>query len=397
VWIAQRLNEIGIKVNYISSIGDDENEILNQLKLSESRVDFVFITGGLGPTKDDITKKTLAKYFGTELILNQEILSDVKYFFEKRGRELNEINALQAMVPGGCVAIRNTQGTAPGMWFDHNKTIFVSMPGVPYEMKEMMSKLIIPKIISEFELPAIYHKTILTQGIPESSLAELIETWEDNLIHKNIKLAYLPQPGTVRLRLSSFGKNKETLVQNIEEEIENVKPLIQKYIYGFENYGEEQPGIENIVSEMLHSKNQTLSIAESCTGGYVSSLFTAIAGASTIFKGGIVPYENMSKHYLLDVDKELFTTVGSVSKECVMQLAQNVLKKFDSDYSIAISGIAGPGGGTPEKPVGTVWIAVADKEKVLPFKFQFGDNRQRNILMTANTAINMLRKLILNN
>ena len=256
-------------------------------------------------------------------------------------------------------------------------------------------KIILPKIKTENNLPFIYHHTVLTTGIGESALAELIADWEDKLINNNIKLAYLPQPGIVRLRLSSFGNNLEVLKKNIYSAIEELNIIIKEFIFGHENYGEESPSLEKIVSELLREKKQTLALAESCTGGYISNLFIQLPGASEIFKGAIVPYTNFSKQDLLNVDKNIFDSVGAVSKECVTQLAKQVLLKFNSDYSIAISGIAGPSGGTNEKPVGTVWIAVANKEKVRAVKFQFGDHRQRNIIMSANAAINLLRKFLI--
>ncbi len=397
VWIAQQLNQIGIKVVHMASVSDDERDILKALEDATERADFVFITGGLGPTKDDITKKTFAHFFGTELILDEAVLIDVSSFFIKRGREVSQINKDQALIPKGSRVIKNKSGTAPGMWMLKGKTQFISMPGVPYEMKEMMIAEILPAIKSEFKLPHIYHKTVLTQGIGESMIAELIEKWEDNLITKNIKLAYLPQPGLVRLRLSSSGENISELKKNIDNEIEKLIPQIKEYVFGFENYGEEMPSIEKVTSELLRKKKQTIAIAESCTGGYVSSLFTAIAGSSDIFKGSIVPYNNFAKHELLHVDNSVFEKVGAVSKECVIELAENVLSKFHSHFSLSISGIAGPGGGTSEKPVGYVWIAVSDGKKTLAKQFQFGDNRQRNIVMTANAAINFLRKFILKN
>lgn len=396
VWIAQQLNLIGIKVIRMTSIADDEAEILNAFDEAQKRgINFVFITGGLGPTKDDITKKTFAKYFDSSLEMNEEVLNDVTVFFAKRGRELTEINRAQALVPKGAVVFRNSAGTAPGMWMKKNDTVFMSMPGVPHEMKTMMTDGVLPKIKAENKLPYIYHRSVITQGIGESMLAEKISDWEDALANKNIKLAYLPQAGIVRLRLSSQSNDFEALKKNVDEEIEKLNGLIEKYIYGYENYGEEMPTLEKVVSELLRERQQTLALAESCTGGYISSLFTSIPGASDIFKGAIVPYTNRAKHYVLQVDEKIFETVGAVSKECVEQLASNVLKKFDSDYAIAVSGIAGPSGGTPEKPVGTVWIAVADKEKTLAMKFLFGDNRQRNIVMAANAAMSLLRKFIL--
>ncbi|PBQ31831.1 competence/damage-inducible protein A [Sphingobacteriaceae bacterium] len=395
VWIAQQLNLAGIRVVHMASVADEEQAIIKAFNDAAERADFVFITGGLGPTKDDITKKIFADYFNAELVLDEEVLANLDNYFTKRGRELNEINRKQAFLPKGCTVIKNTNGTAPGMWMKKNTTVFISMPGVPYEMKGMMSDIILPKIISENTLSQIYHKTVLTQGIGESTIAEIVESWEDALAAKNIKLAYLPQPGSVRLRLSSYGDSMEKLRNTVDAEVAKLEPLIGKYIFGYENYGEEPPTLELLISELLRARKQTLSLAESCTGGYISSLFTAIPGASEIFKGAIVPYTNLSKHELLQVDNALFTTVGSVSKEVVEQLAQNLMKKFGSDYAVSISGIAGPTGGTAEKPVGTVWVAVANKEKTLTYKFQFGDNRQRNIVMTAAAAMSLLRKLIL--
>ncbi len=395
VWIAQELNLIGIKIVHMASVADDEAAIVTAFDNAAERADLVFITGGLGPTKDDITKKTFSNYFNAELVLDEKVLQHVSSFFIKRGKEVTEINRNQALIPKGCTVIHNPNGTAPGMWMKKDRTVFISMPGVPYEMKAMMTETILPKIKNENNLPHIYHKTVLTNGIGESALAEMIEGWEDNLVNNNIKLAYLPQLGVVRLRLSTTGPDKETLKKNIDSEIEKLKKIIDTYIFGYENYGEETPSLAEVVSELLREKKQTLALAESCTGGYISSMFTGIAGASEIFKGAIIPYTNKAKHDLLEVDEAVFNTVGAVSRECVEQLAQNVLKNFGSDFALSVSGIAGPTGGTTDKPVGTVWIAVASKEKTLAFKFIFGDNRQRNIIMTSNYALNTLRKFIL--
>lgn len=395
VWIAQQLNLLGIKVVHMSSVSDDKLAIIKAFDDAVERADLIFITGGLGPTKDDITKKTFAEYFNTILEIDEKVLTTVKSFFEKRNRELTELNRQQALVPKGCFVIENKNGTAPGMWMNKNDKIFISMPGVPYEMKAMMSEIILPKINSENKLPHIYHKTVLTQGLGESFLAEKIESWEDNLIQKNIKLAYLPQPGMVRLRLSTSGENMDELKKNVDVEIEKLKSCIPENIFGYEEYGQEQPTLEKIVSELLRKNKQTLSLAESCTGGYIASLITSISGSSDIFNGGIVPYQNIIKHELLQVDNSIFETVGAVSKECVIQMAEATRNKFHTDYAIATSGIAGPTGGTEEKPVGTVWVAVASPEKTIAIKFLFGDNRQRNIQMTANAALNTLRKIIL--
>lgn len=395
VWIAQKLNLMGIKVVHMASVSDEKEAILKAFSDAQQRADFVFITGGLGPTKDDITKKLFAQYFNTILELDENVLAHVKSFFDKRGREMNESNRQQALIPKGCTVIHNQSGTAPGMWFKKENTVFVSMPGVPYEMKDMMTNIILPKIKSENKLQHIYHKTVLTQGLGESFLAEKIEKWEDNLAAKNIKLAYLPQPGMVRLRLSTSGDNFEEIKKTVEKEIGILRILIKEYIFGYEEYGEETPSLEKIVSELLRERNKKIALAESCTGGYISSLFTSIAGSSDIFNGAVVPYHNNIKHELLQVDNSVFEQYGAVSKECVLQMAEHAKLKFHSDYSIATSGIAGPAGGTPDKPVGTVWIAVSSPEKTLAMKFIFGDDRQRNIKMTADTALNMLRKMIL--
>jgi nicotinamide-nucleotide amidase len=395
VWIAQQLNLLGINVTHMASVSDEQQAIVNAFDAALTRADVVFITGGLGPTKDDITKKVMARYFNAELVLDEDVLKDVSSFFIKRGREVGELNSRQALVPKGCAVIRNPNGTAPGMWLTKNKTIFISMPGVPYEMKAMMTDSILPKLKSQFQLPFIYHKTVLTQGIGESNLAELIETWEDGLVKKNIKLAYLPQPGMVRLRLSSTGDDEHVLRITIDDAIDELKKQIDQYIYGYELYGEETPGLEKIVTQLLQQKNETIALAESCTGGYVSSLFTGIAGVSSVFRGSIVPYNNEMKQTLLNIDSSILETEGAVSKACVLAMAQQTLKVFNSDYALSISGIAGPGGGTEQKPVGYVWVAVASKTRQLAMQFQFGDNRQRNIVMTGQTALNLLRKFII--
>lgn len=398
VWMAQQLNLLGIKVNYMSTISDSEDAILKAFEDAQGRADVVLITGGLGPTKDDITKITIAKYFNVPLVLDEEVLKDVSSFFTKRGRVLTQMNKDQALVPEGCTVIRNKNGTAPAMWLQKENTIFISMPGVPYEMKPIMEEYVLPQLKKLFKLPFIYHKTVLTHGLGESFLAERIEDWENNLAAKNIKLAYLPQPGIVRLRLSTSGtEGIEVLQKNIEEEIKKLQKYIEEYIYGYEEYGQEQPTLEKIVSELLKEKKKTVSIAESCTGGYVSSLFTSISGSSEIFKGGIVPYCNEAKHNLLEVNELIFKEQGAVSEQCVIALAEGAIKKLKSDYSIAISGVAGPGGGTPDKPVGFVWVAVSNGKITETKSFQFGDHRGRNITMTANAAINLLRKFILKN
>jgi nicotinamide-nucleotide amidase len=395
VWMAQQLNMIGVSVIHMSSVADERSAILKAFDDASQRADIVLITGGLGPTKDDITKKTFCDYFETDLIQDEKVLKDVTEFFAKRNKEVTDINKKQALVPKGCLVMRNSNGTAPGMWMEKNKTIFMSMPGVPYEMQMMMTTGVIPEIKKRFTLPFIYHKTILTQGIGESVLSELISDWEDSLTEKEIGLAYLPSPGMVRLRLSSKGLNEAELIQKIETEIENIKPLIQKYIYGYEEYGKDQPKIEEILGKLLLEKNLTLGLAESCTGGYISHLITSVAGSSAYYNGCIVPYHNEFKQALLKVDPTVFEKHGAVSEACVRAMVKETLTVFKSDVAIAVSGIAGPAGGTADKPVGTTWIAVAHHDTIIAKCFLFGDDRGRNIHMTASTAMNMLRKLIL--
>lgn len=395
VWMAQQLNIIGVSVVHMSSVADERNAILKAFDDASKRADIVLITGGLGPTKDDITKKTFCDFFETELVTDENVLKDVSSFFTKRNREVTDINKKQAEVPKGSLVIRNKNGTAPGMWMEKNNTIFVSMPGVPYEMQAMVSNDVIPEIKKRFKLPFIYHKTILTQGVGESILAEMISDWEDALAEKEIGLAYLPSPGMVRLRLSGKGFNELELKNKIDGELEKIKPTIEKFIYGYEEYGKEQPKLEEILGELLKEKQLKLALAESCTGGYISHLITSVAGSSEYYNGCIVPYHNEFKHNLLKVDHTVFEKHGAVSKECVIAMVQETINVFNADVAIAVSGIAGPAGATPEKPVGTTWIAVAYHDRIIAKHFLFGDNRLRNIQMTANAALNLLRKLIL--
>lgn len=393
-WIGLQFNLNGIKVKQISSVSDNREHILSAIKEAQGRADLIVITGGLGPTKDDITKKTLAEYFNVDMVQNLEVENMIRELFAKRGVQLTELNRKQAEVPSNCEVILNHNGTAPGMWFEHNNKIIISMPGVPFEMKAMVENDVIPKLKQKFTLPAIYHKTILTNGIGESFLAEKIEAWEDSLAVENLKLAYLPSPGMVKLRLSAYGKDFIKLKAKVEQAIEKVKPIISEYIYGYEEYGNEPDTLEKIIAQLLLKNNKTLALAESCTGGYISHLITSIAGSSQFYRGGVIPYHNEYKHNLLQVSNELFDTVGAVSEECVREMALGVKAKFKSDYAVAVSGIAGPTGGTTDKPVGTVWIAIANEKDVFCKKYQFGTDRNRNIHMTAMAALNRLRKLI---
>ncbi len=393
-WMAKELSLAGIRTVYMATVGDDAQAIVDAFNIAREKADVVLITGGLGPTRDDITKKLFAEYHGVGLVMDEQVLADVTSFFTARGRTIDAVNRLQAMVPEGCRVIRNAQGTAPGMWMERDHKIMVSLPGVPYEMQAMMTHQVIPLIKEKYTLPPQRHVTLITQGIGESVLAGLISSWEDGIEAAGLKLAYLPQPGMVRLRISGYGSDAQALEALIEEWVSRLMPLIQPYFCGRENYGDEVLSLERIIFNLLKAQGKTVAAAESCTGGYISSLFTAMAGSSEIFKGAVVPYANWMKHVLLDVDKDLFTSVGAVSREVVEQLAVNVRAKFEADFAISVSGIAGPGGATPEKPVGTVWIAVADRKEVRARLFRFGNDRGRNIQMTAQAGLAMLRRLI---
>lgn len=388
-WMAQRLNEIGIKVKQISSVSDDESHILKALHEASMRADIILITGGLGPTKDDITKKTLCKYFNTGLIFDEESFKIIESIFNSRGRKVTPLNRMQAEVPENCTVLHNYQGTAPGMWFEQNEKIYISMPGVPSEMKGLMEKIVIPKIKERFPLVPIIHKTILTQGIGESYLSDLIASWEDNL-PSHIKLAYLPAAGMVRLRITTKGVNEEVLLKEVNVEALKLKALIGEYIYGYEN-----DRLEGLIGRLLRDQKKTISTAESCTGGFIAHKITSIPGSSEYYIGSVVAYANEIKVNELNVDFHILEKYGAVSEEAVKSMALNVRKKFKTDYSIACSGIAGPDGGTAEKPIGTVWIAVSNPEKTITRKLQLGTNRERVILETAQHALNVLRKMLI--
>lgn len=391
-FMGQLLNMNGMSVKQISSVSDNREHIMKALDEAKGRADIILITGGLGPTKDDITKKTLCDYFNTTMRFDEGAYEDVVNIFAAYGKDVTPLNRLQAEVPAICEVIRNKNGTAPGMWFDVDGKVFVSMPGVPYEMKALMKELVIPKLKTRFDFPSIYHKTILTQGIGESTLSELISDWEDSLAADHIKLAYLPAPGMVRLRLSTKGKDAKVLEANVERKIAEVKPMISEYIYGYEIYGEEKESLEQMIGKLLLDKNKTVSTAESCTGGYISHLITRVPGSSQYYTGSVISYAYEIKESELGVLHDVIMKHGAVSQPVVEQMAKAIRERYKTDYSISASGIAGPGGGTEEKPVGTVWIAIATPDKVISEKFQFGTNRERNIQKTANAALMMLKK-----
>jgi len=387
-WMARHLNEVGIRVKQISSVSDDREHILKALAEAHNRADIILITGGLGPTKDDITKKTIAAYFGVGMVENAAALDNVTRIFAKYNRPLLEVNRLQAQVPENCEVILNKNGTAPGMWFNYEGKIYVSMPGVPFEMMYMMEEEVIPKLRSTLKLPVIIHKTILTAGEGESFLADRIADIEDSL-PSNIKLAYLPKLGQVRLRLSGEGDDEAILKRKVNEYAEQITKRVGSFVVA-----QEDIPLEKVILNMMAEKGLKLSVAESCTGGYISHLFTQHAGSSEVFLGGAVTYSNEMKEQLLGVKKETMEKYGAVSGEVVTEMAEGALRNFGSDYAIAVTGIAGPGGGSAEKPVGTVWIAAATKGKTQIKKFTFGNKRIQNIERSSISAFFMLITLL---
>lgn len=386
-WMGQELNKAGFIIKQVTSISDNESAILQTLNEARKRAQVILITGGLGPTKDDITKHTLCKYFNTKLVFNEDAYKNLERIFKARGREITPTNKGQAEVPENCIALQNKNGTAPGMWFEEGDNVIVSMPGVPFEMKAMMENDVIPRLQKKYASTQIIHKTILTQGVGESFLSDMITAWEDAL-PANMKLAYLPSPGMVRLRLTAVGDDND-LLQKTDEQVNALLQLIQPFVFGF---GDET--IQEIVGRMLLAKAKTISLAESCTGGYVSHLITSIPGSSGYFMGSVISYDYRIKNTELNIPQEMLNEHGAVSEPVVRLMAENILKKFDTDYSIATSGIAGPGGGTAAKPVGTVWIAVASNKKTIAKKFLLGTDRLRNIQVAADTALNMIRKML---
>lgn len=387
-WMATELNKIGLRVKQISSISDDKEHILKALAEAANRANVIFITGGLGPTKDDITKKTLAEYFGVGLVENKEALANVERIFAKYNRPLLEVNKQQALVPANCEIVLNENGTAPGMWFNHNGVIYVSMPGVPFEMMYMMEEQVLPKLKATLKFPTIIHKTLLTVGEGESFLAERIADIENDL-PSHIKLAYLPKLGQVRLRLSAFGENEADLQQEVDV---FAARLIERV--GSPFVIDQDIALEKALLDIMETNNFTLSVAESCTGGYLSHLFTQHPGSSHVFLGGAVSYSYELKESILGVKNETLWQHGAVSEETVKEMVEGALLNFKSDLAIAITGVAGPGGGTDDKPVGTVWIAVAGKGKSLIKKHTFGTKRRQNIERSAIAALSMLNTLL---
>lgn len=389
-WMATQMNNIGIAVHHIVVITDDQEEIERSLELALSRADIVLITGGLGPTRDDVTKNALCNYFDSKLRMDETVLEDITGFFNNRGLRMIELNELQAMVPEKATVIRNPYGTAPGLWFAQGGKVVVAMPGVPFEMQHMVNSYVIPELEKWPRRRHILHKTILTTGIGESFLARKIAAWEDQL-PRHIKLAYLPSPGIVKLRLTCTGEDRVLIEEAISEEVRKLLKIIPKYIWGF-----DEEKLEQKAGHALKLHKLTLATAESCTGGYLAHRITSVPGSSSYFKGSVIAYDNQVKTQVLSVEKTLIDQYGAVSQEVVEQMALNVRKLMKTDLGIALSGIAGPEGGTEDKPAGTVWIAVSGPEETISQRFSFGDNRERNIIRASVSALGMLLKIINN-
>ena len=387
-WMGNALRDIGASIEYGTVIKDEEEAMRNAFDLALSRVDVVLVTGGLGPTKDDVTKNVLADYFGTKLVQNDEVLSHVRSYFEARGREMLDVNIEQSYMPEGAIVLHNEYGTAPGMWFDRDGKILVSMPGVPYEMKYVMSTGVIPRLEGRFQLKKLYYQTLQLQGIGETYVAERISDIETELRKKGFGLAYLPSPGLVRLRVSA--KDSEANREKIEEVVQRIVDRLSRYAFGREN-----DTLEEVIGRLLRERGETVTTVESCTGGAVASAITSISGSSDYFNGATVTYSNDVKSSLVGVKQQTLEKFGAVSQEVVEEMASGGKELMKSTYAIALSGVAGPTGGTEDKPVGTVWIAIAGPKGVFSKKFQFEKNRERNIRRSVLTALNLLRCEIL--
>ncbi len=388
-WMGMQLSMRGIRVNRITSVSDRREEIIAALDEALGRVPLVLMTGGLGPTSDDITKETLAEYFGTRLVLNQEVLEEVTTRITRRNLEMNENNRRQAMVPESCRVLANHAGTAPAMLFEKNGKLIVSMPGVPSEMKHIMQEHVLPMVAAMSGSRTIIHRNIMTFGTFEAKLAERLEKFEKEL-PAIVRLAYLPAQGIIKLRLTGTGDDREMVQRTEEEQVRKLYSIIPDVIYG-----EDEVTLEETVGKLLLDNNMTVSTAESCTGGRIASMITSVPGSSAWYRGSVVAYDNSIKTRILGVDPAVISRFGAVSEETVRAMAEGMRSLASTDYAVAVTGIAGPTGGTPEKPVGTVWIAVSSARGIVAEKHRFADDRQINILRSATNALNLLRKQII--
>lgn len=390
VWIAQELNKRGVSVKRMTTVADRAADIREALEAAIAENDLILLTGGLGPTRDDITKSVLAEFFQSEWVVDTDTLAQLEAFYAARNRVLNDANRGQASVPANCRVLLNKWGTAPGMLFEHEGKWIVSLPGVPFEMKALLSAYIFPELESRYHLPAIEHRSFLTQGIPESELMYRIKSWEDAL-PPFLTLAYLPSVGEVKLRLTSVDAHEKARPEM------DVQEAALRLILGDEIYGYEGDSLPAVIVKMLTEMQATISTAESCTGGFIAHQLTSVSGSSKVYLGSLITYDNRIKTQELGVSEELLMEYGAVSGPVVCQMASAIRQRMQTGYSIAVSGIAGPTGGTDEKPVGTVWIAWGTPQGVYAHKFLFGDNRERNMQLTAQTALNVLRKILSGN
>ncbi|NML23342.1 CinA family nicotinamide mononucleotide deamidase-related protein [Pseudoflavitalea sp. G-6-1-2] len=389
-WMAQELNKIGVWLKRRVAVGDLREEIVHALDEQKKDTQIVIMTGGLGPTNDDITKEVLNDYFGGKMVMDQKVLAHIYHLFEQvYRRPIIQRNLDQALVPDVCTVLFNERGSAPGMWFEKDGTIFVSLPGVPHEMKGLMQKEVLPRLQQHFTMPVISHRTLLTAGVGESFLAEIIKDWEAKL-PAHIKLAYLPHYSMVRLRITGSGADKNQLEQELDNEFSKLKQLVAAYIV----VDEDKP-MQEAIGDLLRKTNSTMATAESCTGGYIAHLITSISGSSDFYKGSVVSYANEVKENVLHVSPETLQKYGAVSEATVMQMVEGALSTLKTDFALATSGIMGPSGGSEQKPVGTVWVAAGNKHALVTQEFHFRFDRARNIEMTAINALNLLRKFII--
>jgi nicotinamide-nucleotide amidase len=388
-WIGAELSKAGFDVNRITSVHDRREDILYALTEASGKTDVVLITGGLGPTSDDITKQTLCEFFGTRLVMNTEVLGMIEEMLKHRNFPMNERNRKQAEVPESCTVLKNASGTAPGLWFEKDSTIYIAMPGVPYEMKYLMTTLVLPELHKRFTSQVIIHINIMTYGTSESRLAEILNDFESGL-PENIRLAYLPAWGVIKLRLTATGKEYAGLSESVNSQVKILYDFIPEYIYS-----EDEESLEMVVGKMLKSLNQTVVTAESCTGGEIAHLITSVAGSSAYYKGSVIAYSNSIKTEILGVDPNVIEEKGAVSEQTVREMAEGARKLFKADFSVATSGIAGPDGGTSGKPVGTLWLAVSSESGTVSERRSFGNDRTSNIKRFSLAALNLLRMQII--